>query len=233
MAQRLIFLPGALLDAALFAQQEKFFHDQYNITIVDYAQVLRDNDVTFTIEAAVNVVLKHLGDAPVILCGHSLGGIIAQEIAALPQNKIQKLILAETTYGAGTNPIVRPFIALTALFIKLTPWRLLRWSIIREHGHSDTAYKYLSDVLSLRPIPHYREIITSALTWRGFDNLRKIDANTLILVGTKNHQTHAQGAKMARNIPNAKLVRIADASHLLMLDNPSIFNTEMAGFLDE
>ena len=62
----------------------------------------------------------------------------------------------------------------------------------------------------------------------------EIAARTLVLWGIHDPwQTIGDGEKLAREIPNARLVRLENASHWLQQDVPEAFAREVAGFLAE
>lgn len=73
--------------------------------------------------------------------------------------------------------------------------------------------------------------MNAALDFAGKTALAAIEAPTLVLVASENRQTHAQGNQFARLPPNARLVTVPKAHHLLNLDNPTGFNDVVLDFL--
>jgi len=64
------------------------------------------------------------------------------------------------------------------------------------------------------------------------DRHKDIKASTLVLWGTKDPwQTIRDGEQLAKEIPNARLVRLEQCSHWLQQDDPEVFAREIAAFI--
>jgi 3-oxoadipate enol-lactonase len=74
-------------------------------------------------------------------------------------------------------------------------------------------------------------VMSAAFEYTGKERLKGIKSPTLVIVAQANKQTHAQGKEMVTLIPNSKFVVIKSANHLLNLDNPGDFNSEVIEFL--
>lgn len=74
-------------------------------------------------------------------------------------------------------------------------------------------------------------VLETSFAFAGEAQLGKIAAPTLVLIAGENTQTHAQGEKLAELIPDARLLRVPDAHHLLNMDNPTFFNYAILDFL--
>ena len=222
-------LPGALLDAAQFVPQHERLTDRIAVEGFDYAAPTFDADGVFTITGAARLVIERVEREPpdrsIVLCGHSLGGMVAQvavrELVRAPQPRSLGLVLLETSYGPTDGAIGRVLIPVVRAMLAATPWGVLRRSIVRQHGrYSDRARTYLQACLPLAPPPHWRAIVAAALRWNGKDELGAIPMPTLVMVGARNRATHAQGRTMADLIPNAELLTVPDAGHMANLDAP-------------
>jgi len=64
-----------------------------------------------------------------------------------------------------------------------------------------------------------------------FESLGEISAPTLIVVGAEDERFLAAADAMARHIPNARKVVIADAGHAANIDQPAEFNRTVNDFL--
>ena len=100
--QPLLFLSETHCDGEVWKiYQVPEFSKDYQVITMDYRGTGRSGkpSVPFTTELFAQdavAVLDHLQSAPAIVCGHSLGGRIAQLLAAKYPEKIKKLILAST-----------------------------------------------------------------------------------------------------------------------------------------
>jgi pimeloyl-ACP methyl ester carboxylesterase len=64
------------------------------------------------------------------------------------------------------------------------------------------------------------------------NRLPRITAPTLVLVGTGDHVIRPNSSEnIARLIPNAKLVKVENGSHIFPVENIGRFNKEVLGFL--
>jgi pimeloyl-ACP methyl ester carboxylesterase len=82
-------------------QQVREFSSDYKVIVFDYRgtgkstkTVQRYSIKMFTDDAAA--LLDHLGVEQAIVCGHSMGGVVAQLLALDHPNKVKKLILASS-----------------------------------------------------------------------------------------------------------------------------------------
>ena len=66
-------------------------------------------------------LLDSIGADRVHICGHSLGGMVAQEIAVRHSDRVQKLVLAETALGTRNSFSERMQTILARPFLRFTP----------------------------------------------------------------------------------------------------------------
>ena len=65
------------------------------------------------------------------------------------------------------------------------------------------------------------------------DKLKQIRVPTLIICGTEDKMTPPANSEVLRDaIPGAKLALIADAGHMVMLEDPENFNKALTTFVD-
>lgn len=233
----LLFLHGALMSRAMWHPQLEIFGRHYRVIICDLPAHGASADLpgAYTVAAVADQVFSLLGELEVEslhLCGHSLGGMVAQYIAATQPGRINKLVLAETAFGTQNSFQERVQTALARPFLKLTPQNVLVAAASRRYGslRPEVAEFIRSEMGSYRHSASVR-IMNAALGFAGKTALAEIEAPTLVLIGGENLQTHAQGRELAWLIPNARLVAVSKAHHLLNLDNPDVFNEIVLDFL--
>ena len=170
-------------------------------------------------------LVERLGHPRVDVLGVSYGGAMAQEMAHRHPSRVRRLILAATTYGAGSLP-GRP----RAMALLATPLRYYSRSHFRSvaavlYGGriarrpdllEDGAYARLLHAPSVRG---YAWQLASIAAWSSLPYLRRIKAPTLVLTGDDDPIIRVFNARvLARLIPRAGLVVLPGAGHLFLID---------------
>ncbi len=84
---------------------------------------------TSDVSAALLPVIEKLQEAPVVLCGHSWGGMIALDLASRHPELVHGLVLIETSWGTSTTLGERLGTVVAQILLRLvSPARLARWS---------------------------------------------------------------------------------------------------------
>ena len=176
--------------------------------------------------------LRSLNISQFHVCGHSLGGMVAQHLAITYPEQIKKLILAETAFGTRNSLWERIQTNIAIPFLQITPQNLLIDLSVKQYG---SLHPLVGDFVK-QEMSHYDHktsirVMSAAFVYAGKDKLKHIKSPTLVLVAENNKQTHSQGKEMAKLIPNARFGVIKAANHLLNMDNPNGFNREVVEFL--
>lgn len=235
----ILFLHGALVSKAMWQPQIGPFSACYQVVTCDLPAHGETPDVIgeYTIAKLAGYVIELLDSIPVgraHVCGHSLGGMVAQEIAVKHSDRVQKLILAETAFGTRNSLFERMQTILARPFLRLTPQSfLVRLSADQYGSLNPDVGEFIEHEMG--QFDHHTSIrvMSAAFEFSGKDQLKEIRAPTLVLVAEKNRRTHAQGKEIAERIPSAKLKIIPNTHHLLNLDNPDAFNRMVLTFLEE
>ena len=153
-----------------------------------------------------------LGAADVV--GHSLGGLLCARLAARHPETVRRLVLVapaglpgRTAVGA-TAPLLRALLASRPRFLALLAL----------------------DAARSGPVT----IGTAALAVLAADlraDLASVRAPTLVLRGRKDHLVpHAHAEELARAQPDGR-VRVLEAGHVPMVEQPEELSRELLGFL--
>jgi pimeloyl-ACP methyl ester carboxylesterase len=104
----LLLLHGALISKAMWEPQIAAFGEEFRVMTVDLPAHGQSLDVQgeYIIEKLSERDLQLLDKLEIhqmYLIGHSLGGMVAQQIAASHPVRIHKLVLAETAFGTRNS----------------------------------------------------------------------------------------------------------------------------------
>jgi 3-oxoadipate enol-lactonase len=187
---------------------------------------------------ALQDFLQQVGATKPILVGHSIGGMIVQQLLAKSPRIAGAIVLAQTSpaFGKPDGDWQKTFIAARLgpldrgeMLASLAP------SLVKElvGDNPDPAGLELArDCMAHVPEATYR---ATMLALMGFDlrhALRDIAVPTLALSGSKDNNAPApMMAKMATYIPSADYVEIEGAGHLVNLERPAAFSAALDRFL--
>ena len=221
----------------MWEPQLEAFSRSYRVVVCDLpahgssADVRGEYSITKVGRQVTNLLNKLRIDR-VHLCGHSLGGMVAQHLAATQPKRIGKLVLAETAFGTRDSFTERLQTAVARPFLKLTPQRTLVALSAKRYGSlNQEVAAFIKREMSAYDRRTSVRVMSAAFGYAGKAALANIEAPTLVLVAGENKQTHVQGEQLARLIPDARLVAVPRAHHLLNLDNPEFFNHAVLNFL--
>jgi len=187
---------------------------------------------------ALQDFLQQVGATKPILVGHSIGGMIVQQLLAKNRGIAGAVVLAQTSpaFGKPDGDWQKAFIDARLgpldrgeTLVSLAP------SLVRElvGDNPDVSGMELArDCMASVPEATYR---ATMLALMGFDlrgALKNIAAPTLVLSGSKDNNAPApMMAKMASYIPSVKYVELDGVGHLANLERPGVFNIAVDSFL--
>lgn len=173
------------------------------------------------------------------LFGHSIGGMIAQEVAARYPNRVRSLILSGTTsfFGSRDGTFQKAFLEarLAPLDAGQTMPELAAEFVPQLLGDDPNpeAGPRAQAGLSALPQETYRAALKCLVTFNRRDDLAKIAVPTLLLAGQKDTNAPLKTMqKMAEIIPGAQLVELPGVGHLAPLERPADVAEAVVRFLD-
>jgi len=169
------------------------------------------------------------------LLGHSMGGMIVQEMVKISGEKINKLVCFATG-SIGDIPgrfetIKESREKLKKDGISKTIKRVSKnWFVEGENAK----YYYLCENSSKKITQETADNALIAMkNWNGFENLKKIKNQTLIIWGNKDiSYNFDQVDTLNKNIPNSKLITFHNCCHNVHLEKPEEFNKAILNFLN-
>ena len=242
-ATTLVFLHGIGGDCTSFAPQMQAFADRYRCvawTMPGYGASPPLGEMTFpALAAAVDVLLDQIGAERAVLVGQSMGGMVAQEVAALYPERLQALVAVCTSpaFGKPGGDFQRAFLAarLRPLDQGKTPADIAPEVIPGLVGAGAPAAACEAALASMRRITPqaYRAALNCLVTFDRRAALARIACPTLLVAGSEDRTAPpAVMEAMAARIAGASYLCLDGAGHLANLEQPGAFNTALAGFLD-
>ena len=235
----LVLVHGFLGSSEMWRLQIDFFKKDYRVIAPALPGFGKSNKVNScnSIECMAKSILITLEKKKIkhfYLLGHSMGGMIVQEMVKLAGEKILKLIC----YGTGPRGnIPGRFETIDVSREKLktngldnTAYRIAKTWFIEE---DKSKYFYLCEEAGKETsIEAADNGLVAMKNWDGVKNLQNIKNETLIVWGDKDKAYNFnQVETLNDNIPNSNLKIIKGCSHNVHLEKPDEFNTIVSEFL--
>lgn len=185
---------------------------------------------------AVIDLLDQLGVDRFILLGHSMGGMIAQEMAAHNAARVIRLVL----YGTG------PLGAMPDRFepIDVSRQRLLEEGVAKTAqrigatwfctGEDAPGFPAIRDIGAQASVQAAGAALNAMAQWDGRPALNKLTMPTLVVWGDSDRSYRWQQVELLwRNLANGELAVIPGAAHAAHLEKPKLFHLILDGFFAE
>ena len=169
------------------------------------------------------------------LLGHSMGGMIVQEMAKISGERINKLICFATgsigdipgRFESLDDSIKRLKIEGIKETVKRIP---PKWFV---EGNSAKNFYLCENAVKEITEEAAHNALNAMKNWRGYENLKNIKNQTLIIWGDKDlSYNFEQVDTLNKNIPNSDIVIFENCSHNVHLENPEKFNQTVKNFLE-
>ena len=235
----LVLVHGFLGSSDMWAPQIEFFKDDFRViapALPGFGESSAINSCD-SIECMAKAILNLLEKKEIKnfnLLGHSMGGMIVQEIAKIAGEKILKLIC----YGTGPRGNIpgrfetidqsREKLKINGLDV--TVHRIAKTWFIEE---DKSKYFYLCEEAGKQTsIETADNGLVAMKNWSGIKNLKNIKNETLIVWGDQDKAYNFnQVETLNNNIPNSDLKIIKGCSHNVHLEKPEEFNAVVEEFL--
>ncbi len=173
-----------------------------------------------------------------VLVGHSMGGMVAQELVARHPERVAALVLAATSpaFGGSNGEWQRQFLSerLKPLDEGKTPADLAP-ALIRGMVGEDPDPRGIERALacmSAVPVEAYRAALHCIVTFDRRASLGAIRCPTLALAGERDRvASPAVVERMAEAIPGASYRLLPGVGHLANLERPEVFDAALRDFL--
>lgn len=268
-APTLVMLHGFSLDMTVWHYQWKHFSRRYRCVMLDqrgHGRSAPGAGADYSLEALGHdlkaVVDAFAPSAPVVLMGHSMGGMSIISFADLYPSefgeRIAAVVLANTAAAEIVKEILGGLGARVGRFLIPSPRRLLNGSNlafrlrdgalnrspdlaflaarITNFGPKapPSAVDHVARIAGQASMEVWTDLVRSLAEMDLSDALENITVPALVLVGDVDRLTPPSSAlAMRRRLPDARMVVLREAGHCAMLERHEQFDQVVEGFLDE
>lgn len=237
--ETLVLVHGYLGGSDQWAAQIDHLRHHFDVVAVDLAGYGQARDRAAPTEMAgharaVLATLDHLGIPRFHLLGHSMGGMVAQEIVHQAPRRVARLVL----YGTGPlgsipgrfETMARSRERLAEDGVERTARRIsATWLLARE---ASPAYGPLAALAAQASAQAAEAGLWAMEGWDGRDRLGGIAQPTLVVWGEHDRSYGwAQVEALWRGIPGASLAVLPACAHALHLERPVLFHALVHEFL--
>lgn len=188
--------------------------------------------------AALIATIEATGLGPAVLVGHSMGGMVAQEVAALAPQQVAALVLASTSpaFGKPGGDWQQSFLqsrfapldaglGMAGLAAQLVP------AMVGPDA-SPAAIAAAQALMAGVPEATYRHAVAALVAFDRRANLPNIAVPTLLITGDQDRTAPPEvSRRMADRIPGAAACIVPGAGHLLNLEQPAAFHAALLAHL--
>jgi 3-oxoadipate enol-lactonase len=241
----IILIHGMTFDHQMWNHQIQVLKDKYRVIAYDLRghglSTVGDGQYTYKMFTDDLIdLMDHLHIKQAVLCGLSMGGVIAIRAYEMNPDRIKALILCDTRSEADSNQTKywredsieliknKGLDAFTNEFIKTI---FTVESIKKQHKSVELIRNV---ILSSSPKAICAVLLAQAARTDMKHVLPKIKVPTLIMIGENDNFTpYASSETMNNGIINSKLKIISKAGHISNLENKYEFNHNLLEFMKE
>ena len=237
----LVLIHGFLGSSKMWEPQINFFKNYFRVITPDLPGFGKSNKAKShnNIQSIANLLLDCLDEKKIdkfYLLGHSMGGMIVQEMAKISGNKIIKLICYSTgprgempgrfeTVDQSRENLKKNGLEITAKNIAKT------WFVKGEEAEYFDICIEAGKQLSIETVDN---ALVAFKNWDGVETLKNIKNETLIVWGNKDKSYNLdQVQTLNKNIPNSSLFIFEGCAHNVHLEKPEEFNRTILNYLNK
>ena len=191
----------------------------------------------YNLENVAAALKKEIGESEVVLVGHSMGGLIAQEFyVRYPQNVAALALCFTSAAFVGQSDFAKQFVdaRIGPLDRGESMAQIAERVMPQMHGRiSDPqGVEMAKRVMAALSPDTYRKAVHLLTTFDRRAELPGIAVPALLIAGSDDTTAPAKiMARMAEKIPGAEFVLLDGCGHLGPMDQPVAFNAALEGFL--
>ena len=236
-----VLVHGYLGSSEMWTFQKEFFSKDYRVIIPALPGFGESHNVKSldSINKMAKEIINVLNQKKIDkfnLIGHSMGGMIVQEITKLIGDRVNKLICFATG-SIGDIPGRFETMEETREKLKKEGTELsfsrvpLKWFV---KGDKDKNYFLCENAVKNVSLEAADNALLAMKNWRGKENLKNIKNDTLIIWGDKDTSYNFdQVDTLNKNIKNSRLEIFKDCAHNVHLEQPDRFNNLVKEFISK
>jgi 3-oxoadipate enol-lactonase len=181
-------------------------------------------------------LLDHLQLSRVIVCGLSVGGLIAQNLYANRPDLVKALVLSNTAHKIGTAESWAARIAAVEQngIASILDAIMERWFTAPFRKPDNAAYQAYCNMLVRQPISGYSGTCAAIRDADFTEVAKKIAVPVLCIVGREDGSTPPEVVKsLADLIPGARYEIIEGAAHIPCVEAPAAHAALIRGFIEQ
>jgi len=235
----LVLVHGFLGSSIMWKPQINFFKDHFRVITPDLPGFGKSNKAKLhnNIKSISNFLSDCLEEKKINkfhLLGHSMGGMIVQEMAKRYGNKISKLV-CYSTGPIGEMPGRFETVDETRENFKKKGLEIMAKNIAKTWFVEEDSAKYFNICIQAGKQASMEAVDSSLIAfknWNGVDTLKNIKNETLIIWGDKDKSYNFEQIQtLEKNIKNSKLIIFKNCAHNVHLEQPNQFNKIIKDFL--
>jgi len=181
---------------------------------------------------------RHGEGGAALVVGHSMGGMVAQELVARAPQHVHSLVLAATSPAFGSADGAWQAEFLRSRFAPLDAGLgmpgLAEQLVAAMAGREARAERLAEAQALMAAVPEatYRRALAALVQFDRREALARIAVPTLVVTGEDDRTAAPEVARrMAARIPGAELAIVPATGHLLMLEQPEAFDRVLLDFV--
>ena len=235
----LVLLHGFLGSSKMWKPQIDFLKDNFRVITPDLPGFGKSNKAKShkSIQSISNFLLDCLKEKKIDkfhLLGHSMGGMIVQEMVKSEGNKISKLV-CYSTGPRGEMPGRFETVNESRENLKKNGLEAMARNIAKTwfvRGKNAKYFDVCIEAGKQTSIEAADNSLVAFKNWNGVDALKNIKNETLIIWGDQDKSYNLEQIQtLKNNIENSKLIIFKNCAHNVHLEQPDQFNKTIKDFL--
>ena len=235
----LVIVHGFLGSSKMWKPQIDFFKDHFRIITPDLPGFGKSNKAKShnNIQSIANLLINCLEEKKVHkfhLLGHSMGGMVVQEMAKKVGDKISKLV-CYSTGPRGEMPGRFETVDESRENLQKSGLETMARNIAKTWFIKGEKAKYFDVCIETGKQTSMEAVDNSLVAfknWNGVDTLKNIKNETLIIWGDQDKSYNFEQVQtLEKNIENSKLIIFKNCAHNVHLEQPDQFNKTIKDFL--
>lgn len=235
-----MFIHGAANDHSVWALQSRYFaHHGWNVLAVDLPGHGKTPAPELTsIEALADwcaQVLRAAGAGPAVIVGHSMGSLVALELAARHPEQVAKIVLVGTAFPMKVSDTLLGA-ARAEDHAALDMINVWGHSGAGQMGGNRAPGQWMMGagmrLLERNAKPLHTDFTACNVYTGAGTSSAKVTCPALVIAGSRDLMTPAKSAQsLAGQLPDAKVMLLDGAGHDIMSEQPDALLDALIGFL--